>query len=294
MEKLILITLFSLSLSILGEGTKKEIVAYLYNVKGKVSIMRGDKTINASSICSELQVDDKVIPKGKSSAVVSYPEKSFTINSSYTVIKPKEKVTTKREQTQLLAKADRLKAKGLINPELLRLNIASVVRKDDQIYLLSPSVKSFSLTPVILLNNKLREEVTISLYEFMEDHYRLLSSIKTSKQQISWKDTNWAELELDKSYQIKLFYNNSNNKRQSDSHSFCTLPKSSVTSIGADWESMEEALARELTKACTLFKYDCLGDTYQALSKLLLIEPENQFLLNFQKRCLMSMSRSSD
>ena len=271
--------LMLLSLTVFGKTSDNSTVAYLYNIKGSIKIVRNNQPVKASAICSELQVGDKIIPKDQASAIIAYPNKSFTIRSSYTVIRPKAEKST-------------VQSKSLINPALLRLNMASVIREKDPIHLLAPAVKSFSLTPDILLKNDSAQRVTLSLYQCVGDRRQLLGAVKTRQKTLCWTRSGFPQLEQNKTYQLKLIYEAPAGQRFSNTHTFSTFSKAETACLQSNWET--DTGRCRLLKAFTLLQQDCPGDAYAAVAELLKLEPENPLLLKLSKRCLSIMGRSSD
>lgn len=280
-----------------------EVVAYLFNAKGTLEIIRQEKKVPVSTICNELRIGDRVETKTGSSGLISYTNRSLLLKypESHNVTKPIENKQSKISadegmvvrgftQSETKLKANR---QFLLPPEAVKIDAVSIIRKKGEVYLLAPAVKSYSLAPTILIKNKDKLQVTVSLYERNTYSERLVGSIRTSSSKVSWTSTNWPKLKNDHFYRLKLTYQDKTKSTKYNSHVFSTISVQKQLELDAKLANLEP-LAKLLMKGCLLLKEDCYGDAFLTVEFLLDVEPDNSFLQKLRARVLLGMERSSD
>lgn len=303
----LLVTLAFLSVSSFGDDSYA--VAYLVNLKGDMTIVRGDVKLSASTVCTDLLDGDKLVPETGSSAMIFYTDRVINLSypQSHIVVKPVKKKPVKRpEKPEILVRAggvekptsDVEKLNLLISPQCLRVEPVSVVRKKGKIYLLSPAVKAFGLTPDIRIKNSENRSVEISLYHFCGLEYALVGTVAISGELLNWNQTEFAPLDYGNSYQLRLVYKDKDGVRKIDSHNFSTLRKEQIKSFNQGLADLRKVDVTEgyrlLRKANQLLSYDCYGDAHSIVEQLLIKEPQNRLLQRLAEKTLSYLEKSSN
>ena len=308
MKKLLTNLLLCLALAaVAGKKSASGIVAYLLNVKGDALISRHGKAQKASRLCSELQAGDKIILRKNASASISYKNSFVKISypQSHTVSAPSNEDKQPKAGSSIVLRGKEKESQSkphdwevMVNPEVLKIEPVSMVRKDRPVLILSPSVKSFSLTPDIFLQNQKKMELTVSLYKFEGRGMKLMGAKTIKSELLRWSDTDWQPLQPGNFYQIRALYQDENNRISASSHSFATFTQKEKETISKTLTQQKDELdsseAKSLVRLCTLFKNDCLGEAYILADSLLEKSPENSFLQKLHKKCKSSIVKNND
>lgn len=308
MKKILPYFLLLLTFSVLAEKVQeRETVAYLLDLVGSAHISREGQMIKASNICTELKAGDKVIPGKNSSVLINYSDKNVRIKhpASHYVEKTLIAAKSNKRENGIVVRATEEEAEKekhhwnkLIDPEILKIEPVSIVRKSDKVAILSPSVKTVKATPDILLKNDDKKELIVSLYSFEGRGMKLLGAKNTNANYLVWPHTEWPPLKNGKFYQLRVLYKGEKNRINASSHSFSTLKKHDLEAFFEKNSTLNSKLnSREsklVVKLCQLFKNDCFGDAYILAGTLLEKEPDNQFLLKMQKHCYSSLIKNND
>jgi len=305
MKKVLSYILLILAFSAFTEKAGEcETVAYLLDLTGNATINREGKQHKASKICSELQLGDKITLDKNSSALISYSDKTIRIKHPQThkVMRhvqsksndDKEKVVVRGQKDEKLQR----KWSKLVDPKALRVEPVSIVRKVDKIIILSPSVKTITHTPDILLENVENRKLIVSLYSFEGRGMKLLGAKETDLNSFKWPHGEWQPLEKGKYYQLRVLYKGDKNRINASSHSFSTFEENEINifmqNTAAAHSELNNENARTITNLCQLFKNECFGDAYILTNSLLEEEPDNQFLQKMQKRCYSNLIKNND